>query len=175
MEGLNITSSSQNQSYDYSNTTSKYHIDPVEVVTCIIIAVGLPLTLVAIYSLYSMVRRDHVAPIYLINLLITDLIQLCSMIVWVAHPEDLRIFFIFLYIYHSSLIASVYFMVCISLERYLVIAHRFRRTIKTSVVVCVLMAVCRLSSLPTSFKSFLSTNQRKAHKLHEALLSPHWF
>ncbi|XP_038586066.1 G-protein coupled receptor 4-like [Micropterus salmoides] len=143
MEDFNINSSSQNQSYDYSNTTSKYHIDPVEVVTCIIIAVGLPLTMVAIYSLYSMVRRDQVAPIYVINLLITDLIQFCYMIVEVAPPENPKI--IFRNIYLSALMASICFMVCISLERYLVIAHplwyRFRRTIKTSVVVCVLVWV----------------------------------
>ncbi|XP_038586190.1 G-protein coupled receptor 4-like isoform X2 [Micropterus salmoides] len=162
MEGLNITSSSQDQSYDHSNTTFNYqnnneHYEYLKkfrliqyVVTCIVLAVGLPLTLVAIYSLYSMVRRDHVAPIYLINFLISDLIQFCCMIVQVAPNVDEKISDIFLLIYLTSLIASVGFMVCISLERYLVIAHplwyRFRRTIKTSVVVCVLVwvlsAVC---------------------------------
>ncbi|XP_038586065.1 G-protein coupled receptor 4-like [Micropterus salmoides] len=148
MEDYYITSSSQDQSYGYSSTTSKYHIDPVEVVTCIIVAVGLPLTLVAIYALYSMVRRDHVAPIYVINLLISDLIQFCCMIVWVASDVYGKIFHIFSLIYLTSLIASVCFMVCISLERYLVIAHplwyRFRRTIKTFVVVCVLVWVLPL-------------------------------
>ncbi|XP_038586191.1 G-protein coupled receptor 4-like isoform X3 [Micropterus salmoides] len=150
MEGLNINSTSQDQSYDYNNITSNY-FEPnvIHVVTYIVVAVGLPLTLVAIYALYSMVRSDHVAPIYLINLLISDLIQFCYMIVEVAPNVDWNIKII-LFIYISALIASVYFMVCISLERYLVIAHplwyRFRRTIKTSVVVCVLVwvlsAVC---------------------------------
>ncbi|XP_038586194.1 G-protein coupled receptor 4-like [Micropterus salmoides] len=161
MEGLYINSSSQDQSYDYSNTTSNYQnnnkLDEYrdklyfirDVVVYIIIAVGLPLTLVAIYALYSMVRRDHVAPIYLINLLITDILQFCCMIIRVALNVDWMRYFIHR-IYLSALIASVYFMVCISLERYLVIAHplwyRFRRTIKTSVVLCVLVwvlsAVC---------------------------------
>ncbi|XP_045898702.1 G-protein coupled receptor 4-like, partial [Micropterus dolomieu] len=94
------------------------------------------------------VRRDHVAPIYVINLLITDVLQFCCMIVRVA-PNG-KITEIFYSIYLSALFASVFFMVCISLERYLVIAHplwyRFRRTIKTSVVLCVLVwvlsAVC---------------------------------
>ncbi|XP_038586207.1 G-protein coupled receptor 4-like [Micropterus salmoides] len=145
MEGLYFNSSSQNQSYGYSSTTFKYHIDPVEVVTYIVVAVGLPLTLVAIYALYSMVRRDHVAPIYLINLLISDILQLCYMIVKVAPNVCGTISEMFFYIYYSALLASVFFMVCISLERYLVIAHplwyRFRRTIKTSVVICVLVWV----------------------------------
>ncbi|XP_038586177.1 G-protein coupled receptor 4-like isoform X2 [Micropterus salmoides] len=145
MEDYYITSSSQDQSYGYSSTTSKYHIDPVRVVTCIIVAVGLPLTLVAIYALYSMVRRDQVAPIYLINLLISDILQFCCMIVWVAPNIRGQISDIFLYIHFSALFASICFMVCISLERYLVIAHplwyHFRRTIKTSVVLCVLVWV----------------------------------
>ncbi|XP_038586202.1 mas-related G-protein coupled receptor member X4-like [Micropterus salmoides] len=157
MEGLYFNSTSQDQSYDYSDNTelddynSKLYFI-MKVVTCIIVAVGLPLTLVAIYALYSMVRSDHVVPIYVINLLITDLIQLCFMIVQVAPNVDEKIYNIFLYIYLSALFTRVYFMVCISLERYLVIAHplwyRFRRTIKSSVVICVLVwaiiAVCAI-------------------------------
>ncbi|XP_038588820.1 G-protein coupled receptor 4-like [Micropterus salmoides] len=149
MEGLYFNS--LHQSYDYSDITAElddYYnkLDFImNVVTYIIIAVGLPLTLMNIYSLYSMVRSDHVAPIYVINLLITDLLQLSFMIADVAPTVDRRISDIFMYIYLSALIASVGFMVCVALERYLVIAHplwyRFRLSIKTSVVVCVLVWV----------------------------------
>ncbi|XP_045897986.1 ovarian cancer G-protein coupled receptor 1-like, partial [Micropterus dolomieu] len=94
-------------------------------------------------NVFLQVRSDHVAPIYVINLLICDLIQFCYMIVQVVPTVDWRIHDIFIYIYLSALFASVYFMVCIALERYLVIAHplwyRFRRTIKSSVVICVLV------------------------------------
>ncbi|XP_049926496.1 G-protein coupled receptor 4-like [Epinephelus moara] len=122
----------------------------MKVVTIIIMCIGLPLTLVAIYAVYSLVKDDHVVPIYVINLLITDLIQLCCMITRVL-PEDwifnggfislteLILFFIYLY----CLVASIGFMVCIALERYLVITcplwYRFRRTIKVSVLVCVVV------------------------------------
>ncbi|XP_045921014.1 G-protein coupled receptor 4-like [Micropterus dolomieu] len=151
---------SLNQSFDYWNITSDQYdyIDNTElydyynklyfilyVVTCIIVAVGLPLTLVAISALYSMVRRDHVAPIYVINLLISDLLQFCCMIVQVVPTVDEKIYNIFLYIYISALFASVYFMVCVALERYLVIAHPLRYSrrlsIRSSVVVCVLVWV----------------------------------
>ncbi|XP_045921182.1 ovarian cancer G-protein coupled receptor 1-like [Micropterus dolomieu] len=150
MEGLHMDNTSQNQSYDHSDITSNNQDYRnlsfiLYVVTYTIIATGLPLTLVAIYALYSMVRRDHVAPIYVINLLITDLIQLCFMIVQVVRNVDWTIYLIFVYIYFSALIASVGFMVCIALERYLVIAHplwyRFRRSIRSSVVVSVLVWV----------------------------------
>ncbi|XP_060887852.1 G-protein coupled receptor 4-like [Labrus mixtus] len=95
-----------------------------------------------IYALYFLVRKDHVAPIYVINLLISDLIQLCCMIIWEkkGYRDEKDIEF---YIYHCGLVTSVCFMVCVSLERYLVIAHplwyRFKRTIKISVVVSVVV------------------------------------
>ncbi|KAM9345105.1 uncharacterized protein ABDE67_014001 [Symphorus nematophorus] len=89
------------------------------------------------------VRKDHVAPIYVINLLISDLIQLCCIIVQVAPTDNVIIYTILGVMYFYCVLVSVGFMVCISLERYLVIAHplwyRYRRTIKSSVVVCVLV------------------------------------
>ncbi|XP_059214974.1 G-protein coupled receptor 4-like [Centropristis striata] len=121
------------------------------VVTCLIICLGLPLTLAAIYGLFSLVRNGEVAPIYVINLLISDLIQFCCMIAEVAQPTDVylfnsdywEIFDAFSYIYDYNLVVSVGFMVCIALERYLVIVHplwyRCRRTIKSSVLICVLV------------------------------------
>ncbi|XP_027129567.1 G-protein coupled receptor 4-like, partial [Larimichthys crocea] len=102
------------------------------------------LTLVAIYALYSQVRNGQVAPIYVINLLISDIIQLCCLIAWKVPAEVLNSKIVKI-IYSFSLLTSVGFMVCVSLERYLVIAwplwYRFRRTIKTSVVVCVVVWV----------------------------------
>ncbi|KAM6997232.1 G-protein coupled receptor 4-like [Tautogolabrus adspersus] len=136
-------------SYEYMNYESHVFanedIQKVEfimhVVTCIIISIGLPLTLMIIYALYSLVRKDHVAPIYVINLLISDLIQFCCMIIQETGQDQTRI--IISYIYDCVLLTSVFFMVCVSLERYLVIAHplwyRFKRTIKISVVVSVVV------------------------------------
>ncbi|XP_074532165.1 G-protein coupled receptor 4-like [Halichoeres trimaculatus] len=116
----------------------------MHVATCTIISIGLPLTLVTIFALYSLVRKDHVAPIYVINLLITDLFQLCCLIVLESQPKSgfplarLRVYYCFL-------LTSVGSMVCVSLERYLVIVHplwyRFRRTIRISVAVCVVVWV----------------------------------
>ena len=67
MEDFNITNTSQDDIYDYINTAYDYGenrtVDRdyekvyriMNVVMWIIISVGLPLTLVAIYALYSMV------------------------------------------------------------------------------------------------------------------------
>ncbi|XP_038588789.1 G-protein coupled receptor 4-like [Micropterus salmoides] len=114
----NFTSNYQNHSSIISIYQSYSYTFIISVVIYIIFALGLPSILMAIYSLYSMVRSDHVAPIYVINLLITDLIQLCYMIVPVVSNVN-RTIRIISSIYLSGLVASVYFMVCISLERYL--------------------------------------------------------
>ncbi|KAL7383540.1 hypothetical protein ABVT39_012796 [Epinephelus coioides] len=123
--------------YDYGGNEQVEFI--MKVVTIIIMCIGLPLTLVAIYAVRSLVKDDHVVPIYVINLLITDLIQLCSMITWYLPNRGS------LLIYLYCLVTSIGFMVCIALERYLVIAcplwYRFRRTIKVSVLVCLVVWV----------------------------------
>uniref|UniRef100_A0A671X4B4 G-protein coupled receptors family 1 profile domain-containing protein n=2 Tax=Sparus aurata TaxID=8175 RepID=A0A671X4B4_SPAAU len=71
------------------------------------------------------------------------------------------LFGIALCIYISSLTVSIGFMVCIALERYLLIAHplwyRFRHTIKFSVVLCVMVWV--LSPVSVLSLSALSTLQ----------------
>ncbi|XP_042288695.1 G-protein coupled receptor 4-like isoform X2 [Thunnus maccoyii] len=135
--------------YDYSDETYPSFAEPyfMYVMTWVIISIGLPLTLVAIYSLYSQVQNNNVAPIYIINLFISDIIQFCCMIVLVAKPDG-KIYEIFFYINFFGVVASVGFMVCIALERYLVIAwplwYRFRRTIKISLVVCVVVWILPL-------------------------------
>ncbi|XP_036976798.1 G-protein coupled receptor 4-like [Acanthopagrus latus] len=125
------------------------------VLTYIIVSIGLPLTLVAIYSLYLLVQDDHVAPIYVINLLIADLIQLCCMTVLLAADRHQIVSLIFSYIYTYIVGVSIGFMVCVAMERYLVIAHplwyRCRRTIKSSVVISVVVWV-----LPIFFLWFQS-------------------
>ncbi|XP_034538245.1 ovarian cancer G-protein coupled receptor 1-like [Notolabrus celidotus] len=144
---------------DYNNARNLTgHEDDIDmdyihyVVTCIVISIGLPLTLVTIYALFSLVRQGQVAPIYVINLLISDIVQLCCMIVLVSNPETPMTSTV----QSFGVLSSVGFMVCISLERYLVIVHplwyRFKRTIKISVAVCVVVwafpPVCYLIVFP---------------------------
>ncbi|XP_027131692.1 mas-related G-protein coupled receptor member A4-like [Larimichthys crocea] len=165
MDFYNITNSDLDDFLDklLRNIDSEHYWERVKlimhVVTCIIISIGLPLILVAIYALYSLVRNGQVAPIYVINLLITDLIQLCCMITSEAglrEPSIPRMFLnIVSYIHEYSLLTSVGFMVCVALERYLVVAwplwYRFRRTIKIPVVVCVVVWVLPLVCLLTFY------------------------
>uniref|UniRef100_A0A7N6FH63 G-protein coupled receptors family 1 profile domain-containing protein n=1 Tax=Anabas testudineus TaxID=64144 RepID=A0A7N6FH63_ANATE len=136
----------EHNSFNYSNITINETVSSSENVTCnlsvftyTVTSICFPLTLVAIYAVYSLVRKNHVAPIYVINLLISDLIQLCCTFIWLTGASTN----IHKYIYHFGLMASVCFMVCVAMERYLVIAwplwYRLRRTIKISLVVCVVV------------------------------------
>ncbi|XP_078144766.1 G-protein coupled receptor 4-like [Centroberyx gerrardi] len=120
--------------YVYDDFSNALHVT-----TWIIISIGLPLTLLAICALVFLVRDGQVAPIYVINLLVSDLIQFCCLVVREAAPRgDTHSVFSYI-IYQIGWMASVGFMVCVALERYLVIAcplwYRFRRTIKFSLVV----------------------------------------
>ncbi|KAM4600244.1 uncharacterized protein V3H82_012374 [Fundulus diaphanus] len=99
------------------------------------------------------VKKDQGAPIYVINLLFSDLVQFCGRIIE-SFMSDIGYAILFL-----GLTTSVVFMVCISLERYLVIAkplwYRFRRNIKTYVVVCVVVWTL---SLPIPLTLILATD-----------------
>ncbi|XP_061601148.1 G-protein coupled receptor 4-like [Cololabis saira] len=118
-----------------------------------IACIGLPLTFVAIFAICLLVRKDHVAPIYVINLLISDLIQLSGMIL-MSHGISTICRPIIL-IHEFGVTVSIFFMVVISLERYLITAwplwYKFKRNIKTSVIVSVVVWLLPLLYLPIVF------------------------
>ncbi|XP_028279808.1 G-protein coupled receptor 4-like [Parambassis ranga] len=118
------------------------------VVTWIVLCVGLPLIFMAIVAVYFLVRKGHIAPIYVLNLFISDLIQLSCMIVWVSDNKASMVYDVFDCIYIFGVMVSTGFMVCVSLERYLVIAHplwyRYRRTVKAPALVCIVVWVLPL-------------------------------
>uniref|UniRef100_A0A3Q2NUN9 G-protein coupled receptor 4-like n=1 Tax=Fundulus heteroclitus TaxID=8078 RepID=A0A3Q2NUN9_FUNHE len=153
MEDLDYNNSSEEQSVDLIlNMTSSdkssndifLAIQIVDWVDWITIGIGLPFTLIVIVAVFL---QNQGCPIFVINLLFSDLIQFCGRItINKGYYTGYVIFCIGLY-------ASVGFMVCISLERYLVVAkplwYRFRRNIKTSVVVCVVVWVLSVLFLLT--------------------------
>uniref|UniRef100_A0AAQ6IR42 G-protein coupled receptors family 1 profile domain-containing protein n=2 Tax=Anabas testudineus TaxID=64144 RepID=A0AAQ6IR42_ANATE len=106
-------------------------------VTQLIISISLPLNGAAIYATCSQVPKDNTARIYFINLLISDLIQLYSLTALLMFQRFGRIF-IFIYIFGGMV--SIGFMVCITLDRYLVPTclrcSCIRKAIQISGVVC---------------------------------------
>ncbi|XP_029926904.1 mas-related G-protein coupled receptor member B1-like [Myripristis murdjan] len=159
--------------YDISIENDTYGLEPdlpptFFVTSCIVSSIGLPLTLLAIYALYSLVQENNVAPVYVINLLISDLIQMCCFVILVAQPKNFIMFVVSAIIYSIGLMASVGFMVCVAMERFLVIAcplwYCFRRNIKITLVVCLMIWVLPLLLGFLGYFSFKF--------LHEDLLLP---
>ncbi|XP_067091816.1 G-protein coupled receptor 4-like [Osmerus mordax] len=101
----------------------------------VVFSLGIPVIFLAIYLLYCLICANHIPPIFIINLLISDLLQMCvipAMLQGCCH-------YVVLLVYYHGLTASVCFMVCIALERYFLIAfplwYHFRYKVQYSVMV----------------------------------------
>ncbi|XP_075328753.1 G-protein coupled receptor 4-like [Odontesthes bonariensis] len=151
-----------NYYYDYENDTifEEFEIYGKEygpptvsyVIAWLVMLIGFPLTLLAIYALHSLIRDEPVAPVYVINLLISDLIQISCLVIWVVERRQRGVLYASTIIYFFGVLASVGFMVCVALERYLVFGcplwYRFRRNTKLSVMVSlVVWLICLLELL----------------------------
>ncbi|XP_036403084.1 ovarian cancer G-protein coupled receptor 1-like [Megalops cyprinoides] len=105
----------------------------------ITLCIEFPVICWAIFALCHLVKNDRVAPVYVINLLISDIIQLIGRVGFLLSTW-------------FGIVTSVVFMVCIALERYLLIAHplwyRCRRTIRHSVLISLVFWVISLIALP---------------------------
>ncbi|XP_036067286.1 mas-related G-protein coupled receptor member B5-like isoform X1 [Oryzias melastigma] len=117
-------------------------------------SVGLPSVFITIFALNSLTKTDEAAPVYIINLLISDIIQLCFMIIK-ALPWDIDLCFAISYIQYYGVMVSICFMVVISLERYLLINqpvwYTFIGNVRTSRIVCVGIWFLPLLDLPIYF------------------------
>ncbi|XP_014876025.1 G-protein coupled receptor 4-like [Poecilia latipinna] len=125
-------------------------------INLITIGIGLPLTLVLMTAVFLQLKKDQGSSAYIINLLISDLVQLCSRIPMYLSPDDVIPGFFCIW----GILVSVGFMMCISVERYLVIAkavwYKFRRNNRASVVVCIVVWVLPLPLLlAINFKPYI--------------------
>ncbi|XP_017556423.1 G-protein coupled receptor 4 [Pygocentrus nattereri] len=92
--------------------------------------IGTPLNLVALFGLYRLVKAENVLPVYVINLLLADLIQLLTLPLWMDYyanehnwrfgPRSCQFMGMFFYI---SVYAGIFFMCIIALERHMAIVR----------------------------------------------------
>uniref|UniRef100_A0A3B3XSZ6 G-protein coupled receptors family 1 profile domain-containing protein n=1 Tax=Poecilia mexicana TaxID=48701 RepID=A0A3B3XSZ6_9TELE len=135
-----------------SNCHNYSHTPVLQNMSMTVACIGLPLSCVAIFAVSLMVM----ASVYLINLLISDFIQFCCLIAR-ATIQDNNICTIVQSILEAGVMISICFMVLIALERYLVITsplwYRFRRNIKTSLLVCAVVWLFPLLLFPFSLSN----------------------
>ncbi|XP_073764659.1 G-protein coupled receptor 4-like [Danio rerio] len=93
----------------------------------------------AICGLCYMLRSNHALPVFVINLFACDIIQICFKPFLHICSMNAFIFFIF-YIYIMSIVVNIGFMVCISMERYVMIKYpvwyRLHHTSRNSLLIC---------------------------------------
>uniref|UniRef100_W5LXU9 G-protein coupled receptors family 1 profile domain-containing protein n=1 Tax=Lepisosteus oculatus TaxID=7918 RepID=W5LXU9_LEPOC len=108
------------------------------------------------------VKADCVSPLYVINLLAANLLQIATVPIYLASFTDQRVcswtvvYQVNVAVFEVGLLASIGFMLCISLERYLVIArpvwHHNHHSL--SFVSRISLAVWGAAVLLTSIKNF---------------------
>ena len=104
------------------------------VIDIVTMCIELPVLCWAVFVLCHQVKAGYATPIYVINLLISDFVQIIGRLLWLMYSLNL-----FFHVLLFGALVSVGFMVCIALERYLLVVHplwyRCRHTIKHSVLI----------------------------------------
>ena len=105
----------------------------------------------ACYTIIRLVRVDHTTPVYVINLLVSDFLQLLIrplLIKRVLERKDNNLsarHFVFL----LGVFGSIGFMLCITVERYVAVArplwYQQRHTIKCSILICLVVWILTLT------------------------------
>lgn len=91
--------------------------------------IGTPLNLLALCGLYKLIKTENVLPVYVLNLLIADLIQLLTLPMWIDYYKNdhywrfgPRVCQFTSLCFYISMYAGIFFMCIIALERHLAIA-----------------------------------------------------
>lgn len=141
----NITANNASQSCTIDHTIHQT-LAPVVYVT--VLVVGFPANCLSLYFGYLQVKARNELGVYLCNLTVADLFYICSLPFWLQYVlqhdnwsySDLSCQVCGILLYENIYI-SVGFLCCISIDRYLAVAHPFRfhqfRTLKAAVGVSV--------------------------------------
>ncbi|KAJ8360806.1 hypothetical protein SKAU_G00173310 [Synaphobranchus kaupii] len=96
----------------------------------VVFTVGVPLNLLALYGLYHLIKSENVLPVYLINLLLSDLLQLLTLPLWIDYYRSghswqygHRACQMMYLIFYVTIYASIFFMCVIALERHIAITQ----------------------------------------------------
>lgn len=119
------------------------------VVDWVIFLVGLPEVSLACYALLCLLKKDRVAPIFTINLLLSDLIQILITVVFIVSRFFDATFYPFVrarcvarLFVRLGLISSLGFMLLISAERYVMVGRPVWYHTKNRTKLAILISIC---------------------------------
>ncbi|KAM4604667.1 free fatty acid receptor 3 [Polymixia lowei] len=119
------------------------------VVDWVVFFIGLPLVCMAGYALLTLLRRDRAAPVFAINLLLSDLLQISITLVFIVSRFFDKAFQPFVeaccisrLFVRLGICASLGFMFLISVERYLLVAYPVWYRTRNNAKFPILVAIC---------------------------------
>ncbi|XP_051779127.1 G-protein coupled receptor 4-like [Erpetoichthys calabaricus] len=133
-----------------------------------VFCIGLPINLLALYGLYCMIKSENILPVFVINLLLSDLLQILTLPLWIDYYRkghkwnfggvSCPVSGVMYWINQTT---NTFFIVTISLERYVAVVHPLRfqshQKLRNSCLICI--SAWLSISLLTSIAYFLGFDQ----------------
>lgn len=125
-----------------TNSSAKIYEDvgyPEAVFIWVVSVIEIPVILLTLFAMCSLVKSYHAGSVYVINLIISDLIQSVLMLLVTTPLVGKPLWRTYKY----TLMVGLLFMACIAFERYLLVCHphwyRSHHTVKTSCAVSLII------------------------------------
>lgn len=121
----------------------------------IVIVLGLPANCMALWAAYMQVKQKNELGVYLINLSVADLLYIATLPLWIDYflhhdnwihgQQSCKLFG---FIFYTNIYISIAFLCCISVDRYLAVAHPLKfakiRRVKTAMLVSAVVWVIEI-------------------------------
>uniref|UniRef100_W5NMW0 Ovarian cancer G-protein coupled receptor 1-like n=1 Tax=Lepisosteus oculatus TaxID=7918 RepID=W5NMW0_LEPOC len=141
MDSLNFSNTTEGNSTD-DNKLLKMKTFHLVIYSCFFVVV-LPINFLALYGLFRLIKTDFPLPVYIINLLLSDVTRIAILPLFIDStsndyecPSHCGAGIM---TYTLCVVAGVGFLLCISVERYVALAHplwyRYHRSPKSAVLI----------------------------------------
>ncbi|XP_039601311.1 G-protein coupled receptor 4-like [Polypterus senegalus] len=113
-----------------------------------VFCIGLPINLLALYGLYCMIKSENILPVFVINLLLSDLLQILTLPLWIDYYRKGHKWIfggvscpVSGVMYWINQTTNTFFIFTISLERYVAVVHPLRfqshQKLRNSCLICI--------------------------------------
>jgi len=106
------------------------------IIISLISAIEIVIMIFTLYALCALIKSQRSTPVFVIHLILSDLIQIICKVTWIFTRSE-KLYKAYVY----NLIAGVYFMACVALERYLLVSHPIWSRSHHSLKVCCVISV----------------------------------